>query len=101
MEAGKMNLRDLLSLLTVIELKKKGFDHIDLPAKLVYYFLPSNNSNINQCKLKKNVNLCLFLVYYRFGIRILYPKAKCLKAYLATTNSFLASFLLIYALTSL
>jgi len=29
-------------------LKKKGFEHVELPAKLLDYFLRSNKSNINQ-----------------------------------------------------
>jgi hypothetical protein len=30
------------------ESRKKGFEHIELPAKLLDYFLRSNKSNINQ-----------------------------------------------------
>jgi len=39
---------------------KKRFEHIELPAKLLDYFLRSNKSNINQekqhSKLRENVN---------------------------------------------
>ena len=31
-----------------IRIYKKGFEHIELPAKLLDYFLRSNKSNINQ-----------------------------------------------------
>jgi len=50
---------------------KKRFEHIELPAKLLDYFLRSNNSNINQCvrvarsgKLLKQQEFCIYVYVY-------------------------------------
>ena len=40
---------------------KKGFEHIELPAKLLDYFLRSNKSDINQSLLTKNLALMILI----------------------------------------
>ena len=39
----------------------QGFEHIELPEKLLHYFLRSNKSNINQLNLCKNISLTILL----------------------------------------